>query len=146
MGQGSALGRFGSWLAAAAIVVALAAPARASLETDILERWYALLGTANASGLGSLLAPRARIKLDDLGVTQTKAEFLESMDEWREAISGGTIRYHVQTTSAGAATAVVCYQFKENELLTREVFRIVNGLITASEQSKVAESCKTFGD
>ena len=58
------------------------------------------------------------------------------MEEWRAAIEGGVIRYHIEATSAGRATALVCYQFKTSDLLTKEAFRMVNGLITQSEQTK----------
>jgi len=130
----------------AGLIAATALPstAYASLETDILDRWYTLLGTANADGLGRLLAPRARIKLDDLGLTQTKQEFLDSMEEWRDAIAGGSVRFRVQSTAAGSATALVCYHFKSNDMLTKENFRIVGGLITQSDQTKVADDCGTF--
>ncbi|MGE0282507.1 MAG: nuclear transport factor 2 family protein [Rhizobiaceae bacterium] len=129
-----------------ACVVMLPTMAHASLETDILERWYALLGKADATGLDGLLAPRAKIKLNDLGTTQTKAEFLESMDAWREAIDGGAIRFRIDATAAGRATALVCYRFKSNDLLTREVFLMTRGLITQSEQSKVGDNCGELGD
>jgi hypothetical protein len=129
-----------------AFVAMLPTTTYASLETDILERWYALLGKADATGLDGLLASRAKIKLDDLGTTQTKAEFLQSMDGWREAIDGGTIRFRIDSTAAGRATALVCYRFKSNDLLTREVFLMVRGLITRSEQSKVGDDCGDLGD
>ena len=95
-------------IAFAGLMAAASLPqaAHASLETDILDRWYALLGAANADGLGRLLAPRAKIKLDDLGLTQSKQEFLDSMAEWRDAIAGGSVRYRVQSTAAGRATAL----------------------------------------
>lgn len=131
-------------LALAAGLTLLTTPARASLETDILDRWYALLGKANAAGLSGLLSPRARIRLNDLGVTQTKQEFLESMQEWGAAIKGGSIRYRIETTGAGQATAVVCYEFTSNEMMTRETFRMVSGLITRSDQAKLAEDCASF--
>lgn len=128
---------------AAALVLAggLLSPAWASLETDMLARWYSLLERADADGLSGLLARSARIQLDDLGITQTKQEFLDSMDEWRSSMEGGSIRYQVETTSAGSATALVCYDFAANDLLARERFTFVNGLITRSRQTTVAEDC-----
>lgn len=123
----------------------LSLPAVASLETDILDRWYVLLGKADATGLAGMLAPRAEIKLEDIGTTQTKREFVDSMEAWAEAIDGGAIRYRIEDTAAGTATALVCYQFKSNELLTKEVFKIANGLITQSLQTKLAENCRDFG-
>jgi hypothetical protein len=136
---------FGKLFAALlACLVLLPPTARASLETDILDRWYALLGKADATGLAGLLSPKARIKLEDIGATQTKREFLDSMAEWREAIAGATIRYRIEKTAAGTATALVCYRFESNDLMTKEVFRIASGLITQSVQTKLAESCRDF--
>ena len=40
------------------------------------------------------------IKLDDIGITQNKAEFLGTMGEWRIAIAGGGIRHKVEKTEA----------------------------------------------
>mgnify|MGYP000196197295 CR=1 FL=1 len=137
--------KFGVLLAALFAVAILPVTAHASLETDILDRWYSLLGKADATGLAGMLAPKAKIKLEDIGTTQTKAEFLDSMAAWSEAIDGGSIRYRVEATAAGTATALVCYHFRSNDLLTKEVFRMVNGLITQSQQSKLAENCQGFG-
>ena len=39
---------------------------------------------------------------------------------------------------------MVCYHFKSNDMLTRESFLIVAGLITQSDQTKVAEDCGTL--
>lgn len=136
----------GRRLGALLLAFAVLAPgiARASLETDIVDRWYALLANANANALSGLLAPRARIVMDDLGLNQTKAEFLDSMAEWKDSIAGGTIRYRIESTAAGRASAIVCYHFKANDRMTRETFRFASGLITRSEQVKLAEDCKAF--
>ena len=137
--------KFGRLFIALLACVALPLPAHASLETDILDRWYALLVKADAVGLAGMLAPKARITLEDIGTTQTKREFIDSMEEWREAIDGGSIHYRIEATAAGTATALVCYRFASNELLTREVFRIASGLITRSVQTKEADSCQSLG-
>lgn len=130
----------------AALVIALAfsLPAHASLETDVLNRWFAMLERGDAAGLSGLIASNAKIQLDDLGATQTKAEFLASMDEWSEAIKGGSIRYKVEGTAGGSATALVCYHFLSNDKLMREKFRFVSGRITYVQQSDVAKSCDGF--
>lgn len=130
-----------SLIAAIVLAAGVFSPAWASFETDMLERWYSLLSRADADALSGLLARSAKIELNDLGVTQTKQQFLDSMEEWRVAIKGGSIRFQVESTSAGSATALVCYDFAANDLLTRESFTFVNGLITRSRQMTVAENC-----
>jgi hypothetical protein len=90
------------------------------------------------------LSANAVIKLNDIGTSQTKAEFLESMPEWKNAIEGGSIRHKTDGQLEGASAYKVCYQFKSNELLTREVFTVSDGKIESSEQTTMAESCADF--
>jgi hypothetical protein len=117
---------------------------RATLEVDLVSRWYTLLARADEIGLSGMLAANAKIQLDDTGVTQNKRQFLASLDGWRETIKDGNIQFKLETASAGAATALVCYKFSSNDLLTRERFQIVSGRITYSRQSVVAQDCNSF--
>lgn len=117
----------------------LAAPVLAD-EAETIDRWYAALAKADGEALAALLAPDAAIRLQDVGVAQTKAEFVASMDEWKSAIAGGSIRYKPD----GASAYKVCYDFPNNDLLTREVFTFANGLIASSEQLSLAKSCGGF--
>lgn len=134
---------FKAVLASAAIALALlaAAPARASLETDLLDRWYVLLGRADAGALDGLMARSAKVQLVDIGVTQTKQEFLDSMAEFANAIQGGSIRYKVERASANMAVALVCYHFPPTDKLVRERFTFRQGLVATSVQETVAENC-----
>lgn len=122
-------------------ILAVTAPARASLEMDLVNRWYALLGKADANALSGLMARSAKVQLVDLGVTQTKQEFLDSMSQFAEAIRGGSIRYKIEKVSANTATALVCYHFPSNDKLTRESFTFRQGLVATSVQEPVAENC-----
>lgn len=130
--------------AVAAALMAGLAPASASLETDLLNRWYSLLEHANAPALGGLMARNARVQLVDLGVTQTKQEFLDSMAEFAQAIKDGSIRYRIEKSSANAAVALVCYHFTSNDMLARERFTFRSGLVTSSVQETVAENCDSM--
>ena len=47
-----------------------------------------------------MLAEDARIRLDDLGIEQTKAEFIASLDEWQGAVAGAQIRHKVEARTA----------------------------------------------
>lgn len=127
--------------ATALALLALSPAARASLETDMLDRWYQLLAKADADALSGLIASGATIELVDLDITQTKQEFLASINEFEAAIAGGSVRYRIESTAANTATALVCYDFVSNDLLTRERFTFARGQVVESVQSKVADNC-----
>jgi hypothetical protein len=73
-------------LAAAALLFSIVS-ARAD-DGALIGRWYAALLVADRTELSDLLADDVRIKLDDLGVVQTKQEFIASIDEWKGAVAG----------------------------------------------------------
>lgn len=127
------------------IAASLAAvPVSAAGNDVIVDRWFAALQAADAAVLGDLLSPNAVIKLNDIGTSQSKAEFLDSMTEWKSAIEDGTIRHKPDGEMDDASAYKVCYTFANNELLTREVFTMANGKIVSSEQTTLAESCAGF--
>lgn len=114
-------------------------PAFGQAANQIVSRWYEMLQAADEDGLAKLLADKAVIKLDDIGITQNKTEFLGTMGEWRLAIDGGNIRYKVEKTAGDTTTALACYHFPDNDMLVRETFRIEDGLIVESVQTRIAE-------
>lgn len=133
----------------AAIMLAGLTAATAAEEAGktILEKWYPALFSADADTLSDLLAGDAQIRLVDLGITQTKAEFLESLDEWEDSVEGAEFDWKLDpdaNLSDTEATALVCYRFPDNELMTREVFAFANGLIESSIQTTAGESCEDF--
>ena len=103
-----------------------------------------MLVAANEDGLASLLSDKAVIKLEDIGITQNKSEFLGTMGEWRIAIAGGGIRHKVEKTDGAVTTVLACYDFAENDILIRETFKIDGGLIGENTQSRVADDCNAF--
>lgn len=124
-------------------------PSLVSAETEapVLDQWYPALFAADAEALESLLTDDAEIRLEDLGVTQTKTEFLDSLGEWKDSIEGTTFDWKLAPdapVSATEATALVCYRFPSNELLTREVFTFVGDAISQSIQTTQGESCDGF--
>lgn len=128
---------------AAALLPALA-PAMAASDEDTITRWFGLLVAANEDGLGELLSDDAIIKIEDLGVTRSKTEFLGTMSEWRIAIAGGGIRHKVEKSQGGVTTVLACYDFADNDILQRETFRIADGKITENTQARVADDCSAY--
>jgi hypothetical protein len=123
---------------------AMLTPSLAAGNDDIITRWYSMLVAANEDGLASLLSDKVAIKLDDIGITQNKSEFLGTMGEWRIAIAGGGIRHKVEKADGDVTTVLACYDFAENDILIRETFKIDGGLIGENTQSRVADDCNAY--
>ncbi|MGF7006281.1 nuclear transport factor 2 family protein [Aminobacter sp. BE322] len=125
-------------VAAAALLVAALASAQGG---DVVDRWYEALLQADRAALAGLLADNAEIRLDDVGVTQTKAEFIASMDEWETAVAGAAIRHKVEARDGDVTTVLACYDFPSNEALMRETFTIRGERVVASTQIAIGEDC-----
>ncbi|RWP64036.1 nuclear transport factor 2 family protein [Mesorhizobium sp.] len=110
----------------------------------LISRWYAALLVADRTELSDLLADDVRIKLDDLGVVQTKQEFIASIDDWEGAVAGAEIRHRIEKTEGGVITVIACYDFPNNDVLMQETFAIVDNRITASSQAAIAENCDSY--
>lgn len=124
---------FRLFLMVAAILSGLL-PAFGQAPDQIVAHWYQALQAADEDGLAKLLSDRAVIKLDDLG----------TMGEWRLAIEGGNIRHRVEMTAGDTTTVLACYHFPDNDMLVRETFKVEDGLILESSQTRVAEDCSGY--
>lgn len=89
-----------------------------------------------------LLAPDAAIELKQLGVTQTRAEFIESLDSWQDAVKDAVITAKPAAGDVSGTVYDVCYTFPSNERLNRETFALVGEKVVAQSQETVAESCQ----
>ncbi|TIP55510.1 MAG: nuclear transport factor 2 family protein [Mesorhizobium sp.] len=129
-------------LAAAALLFSVIS-ARAD-DGALIGRWYAALLVADRTELSDLFADDVRIKLDDLGVVQTKQEFIASIDDWEGAVAGAEIRHRIEKTEGGVTTVIACYDFPNNDVLMQETFAIADNRITASSQAAIAENCDSY--
>jgi hypothetical protein len=107
-----------------------------------VERWYAALGSVNRRDFAELISDDAIIVLKDLGVEQTKSEFISSLDEWNRATRKANIIYRYNTIEEGSASALVCYRFAANEQLILESFTFDNQQITGSVQESKGDNCR----
>ena len=128
--------------AVAALLLSFA-PAHAD-NGAIIDRWYSALLVADRTELSELLADDVHIKLDDLGVVQSKQEFIASIDEWKGAVAGAAIRHRIEKSEAGVTTVIACYDFPNNDMLMQETFAVAGNRITASSQAAIAENCDGF--
>ncbi|TGT23201.1 nuclear transport factor 2 family protein, partial [Mesorhizobium sp. M4B.F.Ca.ET.169.01.1.1] len=78
----------------------------------IIDRWYSALLVADRSELSDLLSDDVRMKLDDIGVVQTKEDFIASIDEWQQAVAGAAIRHRIEKSENGETTVLACYDFQ----------------------------------
>lgn len=136
-------------LFALAVVVATISPSavNAQSQAPLLDVWYTALFDVNRVAIADLLSEEARFELKDLGVTQSKAEFIAALDEWEEIAGTANFAWQLDpeaTLDASQATALVCYQFPDNELLIREAFGFRDGKIVSSVQSTIGDSCEAF--
>ncbi|TIN17896.1 MAG: nuclear transport factor 2 family protein [Mesorhizobium sp.] len=127
---------------AAALLIAIIA-ARAD-DRALISRWYSALLVADRTELSDLLSDDVRIKLDDLGIVQSKQEFIASIDEWQGAVAGAAIRHRIEKSEGGVTTVVACYDFPNNDMLMQETFAVTDNRITASSQAAIAENCDGF--
>lgn len=126
----------------AALLMAILA-ARAD-DGAIIGRWYSALLVADRTELSDLLADDVRIKLDDLGIVQSKQEFIASIDEWKGAVAGAEIRHRIEKSEGGVTTVIACYDFPNNDMLMQETFAVTGNRITASSQAAIAENCNGY--
>ncbi|KQZ15197.1 hypothetical protein ASD44_14895 [Mesorhizobium sp. Root554] len=125
------------------VLLTAAGPVRAD-DAAVIGKWYGALLTADRAVLSELLAENARIRLDDLGIEQSKDEFIASMDEWEGAVAGAAIRHRIDSQAAGVTTVTACYDFPANDIMMQETFTIEGDHVAASTQATVAENCDSF--
>ena len=101
-------------LALVAALFSALTPSLAAGNDDTITRWYSMLVAANEDGLASLLADKAVIDIQDVGIKQDKAEFLGTLGEWRIAIAGGGIRHKVEKADGDVTTAAT-FNLQGNE-------------------------------
>jgi len=106
-----------------------------------VERWFAALGSVNKREFDELIAENAKIVLKDLGVEQTKQEFISALAEWQRLTRGANIIYRYVSIDGNSVAVNVCYRFKSNEQLNLEVFTFGDEQITGSVQDFVGNKC-----
>lgn len=106
--------------------------------------WFEALQTHDKGKVSQLLSNDAVIELKDLGITQTKAEFVDSLDQWAELNKGATILTRFVSSTENTTEIEVCYRFANNEVLTRETYAITNLMISKSVQEEIGKSCPAF--
>lgn len=131
------------FLLAAALLMSTLVRASAD-DGAIIDRWYSALLVADRTELSDLLSDDVRMKLDDIGVVQSKQDFIASIDEWQGAVAGAAIRHRIEKSEKGETTVLACYDFPSNDTLMRETFIVAGNRIVASTQTAVAQDCSGY--
>lgn len=130
------------------VAVLFCALSSAALAADragaIVAKWYAALVTVDRAAFEQIIAEDAMITLNDLETDQSKREFIDSLDEWQDAMRGASIRHKIETATPETAIVLVCYTFPGNEALGRETFRVEDGKVMESVQTTVADNCAEY--
>ena len=119
-------------------------PLPAAAQEVVVDQWYAALAAADRGKLESLLAGDAKIRLIDLGVEQSKAEYVASLDAWEAAVAGATIRHRIEKREGAVTTVIACYDFPANDMLMQETFSVADSRITVTSQAAMAENCDAY--
>ncbi len=130
-------------LAQASVLLAQDGAKEPAMSAEV-QAWYVALTKVNHPHFKSLIAEDAKIELRDLGITQTRDEFLGSLDEWEDASKGAIILTYVISSKPGKDVVEVCYRFENNEQLIREMFDYADGKITHVVQEQIATKCAGF--
>lgn len=109
-----------------------------------ISKWYEALRQSDEGAFDTLLADTATIELKDIGITQTKTEFIQALDEWSELNGNAIFLTRLKAASENNIVVDVCYRFDFNEMQMQEVFLVDGNLITKSIQEKVSDSCPDF--
>ncbi len=109
-----------------------------------VQAWFTSLAKVNRLALKKLMAEETMVELRDLGIVQTRDEFLDSLDEWKDATKGAILLIQLVSTSPGKDVLEVCYRFENNEQLNRETYLHSNGKITSVVQELIAKECRGF--
>jgi hypothetical protein len=111
-----------------------------------VSQWFDSLRSADRKGFDTLLAENAEIDLRYLGIVQTRAEFIESLDAWGDAIKYGQVLTKPVSADGKSAVVDVCYRFPSNEKVNRESFILAGDKIVRVVQEESAQTCDGFGD
>ena len=119
-------------------------PAGAQAVPEPVSRWYQAFADRDWAAFDTLLLPDAEIELRDIGIVQTRGEFLESLEQWAELNAETVILSRLVSTDGEVTVMAVCYRFASNEMQTRESFTLRGGAIALSVQEPEGSECRGF--
>ncbi len=107
-------------------------------------KWFAALGAVDRPAFVELISEDAVIALKDLGVEQTRDEFIAALDEWERTTRDAVILSRLVEIGEGEAVVEVCYRFSQNEQFNVETFFHSADQITGSVQESRGPVCEGF--
>lgn len=128
---------------AASLAAASPAMPQEQMPVPVLQ-WFAALGAVDRPAFAELITEDAVIALKDLGVEQTRDEFIAALDEWERTTRDAIILSRLVEIGEGEAVVEVCYRFSENEQFNVETFFHSADQITGSVQESRGPVCEGF--
>ncbi len=104
--------------------------------------WFQALRVTDRDVFAAVIAEDAVIELRDVGISQSKSEFIEALDQWETAAKGVVITPTLLEKRPRTVVLQVCYRFSGNDQLNREIFSFHYGQITGSVQEMIGEVCQ----
>ncbi len=129
--------------AATSILITGCSSSNDTVPTQITD-WFKALKANDAATIEMLLDDSAIIELKDLGISQNKEEFINSLDQWAELNGGAEIVTRPAAIEENQVEMEVCYRFASNEVFNRETYDLNQGKITKSVQTQISETCEDF--
>ncbi|MEL7430567.1 MAG: nuclear transport factor 2 family protein [Pseudomonadota bacterium] len=110
-------------------------------DSGAVDRWYKALRSNDRAAFAELMTEDARVFLNQLGVVQSREEFIESLDVWEEVSADVQIYVSLDRVDEERLVATVCYQFPENSYTNSEMFSFDDGKIFQQVQERIQEGC-----
>jgi len=114
---------------------------QSSAKSETVDKWYAALKASDRSAFNEIMTEDAIIEIKALGIIQTKAEFIESLNNWEDIAKSLKLSHTVRKASDTSARVEVCYEFPSNSFTNTESFTLVNGKVTSQVQELLKEGC-----
>ena len=125
------------------LTCAFPAASQEQLPKPVVE-WFEALGAVDRIAFGELIAADAVIELRSLSFSQTKAEYIEALDNWEEFAADTEILTRPVSEREGGTTVQVCYRRPSEAWTNLEVFTFSDGFITGVVQERIADDCAGF--
>lgn len=109
----------------------------------VTHAFYAALGNTDIGDaiISEIVSDDLVVELRDLGITQNRDEFLESLPQVREALEEKPVTHRIMEVGEGVIVVTACYEFNSNDFLARETVSFTDNLISTVVQEELSDDC-----
>jgi hypothetical protein len=127
-----------------AILLLLAVKAYAQELPAPVAQWYGALRKGDAAAFEGLMTAGAAVEIRQSGITQSRAEFIESLPAWAQIVKEGEMLLRLVSSEQDTVVVDVCYRFPGAARLNRESFTLEAGRIARLVQEEARTDCPGF--